>query len=118
MVVNKWVEVTFEVYTTVIIAILYREMGIISKAAAERATYIAVKLFFLKSTIGVVHKFYWIAKPKGVIAVGSAYSTTQVIPIIMLTFAAWKFIQMNEKPNKEVKKVNQENIMADTNCCC
>ena len=32
LVVRMWVEVTFEVFTTVIVAYLYREMGMVSKA--------------------------------------------------------------------------------------
>ncbi len=111
MVVHMWVEVTFEVFTTVIVAFLYREMGLVSKRSAERATYIAVMLFFLTATIGVGHNFYWIAKPTGVIALGSAFSTTQVIPLILLTLDAWKFIQMHEKAKLEVEKGNQKHIM-------
>ncbi len=53
----------FEVFTTVIVAFLYREMGLVSKKAAERAAYIAVMLLFLTATTGVGHNFYWIAKP-------------------------------------------------------
>ncbi len=34
LVVHMWVEVTFEIFTTVIVAYLYREMGIVSKAKA------------------------------------------------------------------------------------
>ena len=63
---------------------------------AERATYIAVMLFFLTAVIGVGHDFYWIAKPMGVIAFGSVFSTTQVFPLILLTFDAWKPMQMTE----------------------
>ncbi len=69
-------EVTFEIFTTVIVAYRYREMGIVSKAEAKRATYIAVMLFFLTAVIGVGHNLYWIAKPTGVIALGSVFSTT------------------------------------------
>jgi nitric oxide reductase subunit B len=111
MVVHMWVEVTFEVFTTVIVAFLYREMGIVSKKQAERATYIAVMLFFLTATIGVGHNFYWIAKPTGVIALGSAFSTTQVLPLILLTLDAWKFIQMHEKASLEKSKGNQKYVM-------
>jgi nitric oxide reductase subunit B len=111
LVVHMWVEVTFEVFTTVIVAFLYREMGLVSKKAAERATYIAVMLFFLTATIGVGHNFYWIAKPTGVIALGSAFSTTQVVPLILLTMDAWKFIQMREKAELEQAKGNQKHIM-------
>ena len=34
-------EATFEIFTTVIVAYLHREMGIVSKAKAQRTTYIA-----------------------------------------------------------------------------
>ena len=57
-----WIGVTFEIFTTVIVAYLYREMGIISKAKAERATYIAAILFCLTAVIGVGYNFCWIAK--------------------------------------------------------
>jgi nitric oxide reductase subunit B len=46
MVVHMWVEVTFEVFTTVVVSFLYTEMGLVSRRHAERATYIAVMLFF------------------------------------------------------------------------
>ncbi len=53
-----WVEVTFEIFTAVIVAYRYREMGIVSKAEAESATYIAVMLFFLTAVIGVGLNLY------------------------------------------------------------
>ncbi len=63
---------------------------------AERGTYIAVMLLFLTAVIGVGHDLYWIAKPMGVIAFGSVFSTTQVFPLVLLTFDAWKHMQMTE----------------------
>ena len=63
-----WVEVTFEIFAAVIVAYLYRKMGFVLKAEAERATYIAVMLFFLTAVIDVGHIFHWIVKPTGVIA--------------------------------------------------
>ncbi len=58
LVVHTWVEVTFDIFTTVIAAYRYREMGTVSKAEAERATYIAVMLFFLTAVIGVDLNLY------------------------------------------------------------
>ncbi len=113
MVVHMWVEVTFEVFTTVVVAYLYREMGIISRAKAERATYIAVMLFFLTAVIGVGHNFYWIAKPTGVIAFGSVFSTTQVFPLILLTLDAWKHMQMTELAEEGIGKGKQQNVMGE-----
>jgi len=113
MVVHMWVEVTFEVFTTVVVAYLYREMGIISRSKAERATYIAVMLFFLTAVIGVGHNFYWIAKPTGVIALGSCFSTTQIFPLILLTLDAWKHMQMAEFAEEGCEKGKQTNIMKE-----
>eukprot|EP00483_Globobulimina_turgida_P002773 UN02778 len=42
---------------------------------------------------------------------GSAFSTTQVMPLILLTMDAWKFIQMREKAELEQAKGNQKHIM-------
>eukprot|EP01084_Bolivina_argentea_P211271 359394_1 len=56
---HVWVEVTFEIFTIVIIAFLYREMGIITKAA-ERLIFRKCYIFIF---IGISHNFYWIAKP-------------------------------------------------------
>ena len=60
------------------------------KAEAERATYIAVMLFFLTAVIDVGHIFYWFVKPTGMIAFGSVFFTTQVFPLILLTLDACK----------------------------
>ena len=113
MVVHMWVEVTFEVFTTVIVAFLYREMGLITRKMAEKATYIAVMLFFLTATVGVGHNFYWIAKPTGVLALGSCFSTTQILPLILLTLDAWQYINMTEKAEAEQKAGRQKFVMKE-----
>merc|ERR1712000_39022 len=95
------------------VAYLYREMGIISRAKAEMTTYIAVMLFFLTAVIGVGHNFYWIAKPTGVIAFGSCFSTTQVLPLILLTLDAWKHMQMSELAEEGIRKGKQKYIMEE-----
>jgi nitric oxide reductase subunit B len=113
MVVHMWVEVTFEVFTTVIVAFLYTEMGLISVKQAESATYIAVMLFFLTATIGVGHNFYWIAKPTAVIALGSTFSTTQVLPLLLLTLDAWKMAQESAHAEALQSLGNQKYVMKE-----
>jgi nitric oxide reductase subunit B len=113
MVVHMWVEVTFEVFTTVIVSYLLAEMGLITHQMSEKTTYIAVMLFFLTATIGVGHNFYWIAKPTGIIALGSAFSTTQVLPLLLLTMDAWKNMQEFEKAEIEQSKGNQKYVMKE-----
>ena len=113
MVVHMWVEVTFEVFTTVIVSYLLVEMGLVTRKMAEKTTYIAVMLFFLTATIGVGHNFYWIAKPTGVIALGSTFSTTQILPLILVTLDAWKIMQEKSRAEAEQKKGNQMYVMKE-----
>ncbi len=93
MVVHMWVEVTFEVFTTVIVAYMLVQMGLITRIMAERVIFLAVMLFFITATIGISHNFYWIAKPTGIIALGSVFSTLQVLPLLLLTLDAWRMRQ-------------------------
>ncbi len=93
MVVHMWVEVTFEVFTTVIVAYMLVQMGFVTRLMAERVIFLAVMLFLITATIGISHNFYWIAKPTGIIALGSIFSTLQVLPLLLLTLDAWRIRQ-------------------------
>ncbi len=100
MTVHMWVEVTFEVFTTVIVAYLLVQMGLVTRLMAERVIFLAVMLFFVTALNGISHNFYWIAKPTGIIAVGSVFSTLQVLPLLLLTLDAWQMRQEGIKANE------------------
>lgn len=111
MVVHMWVEVTFEVFTTVIVAYLLVQLGMISRPMAERVVYLAVILFLATATLGVAHNFYWIAKPTEVIAIGSVFSTLQVLPLLLLTLDAWRVRQEGALGWGRVAEGRQKYIM-------
>lgn len=90
MVVHMWVEVTFEVFTTVIVGYMLVQMGLISRMMCERVIFLAVMMFLVTATLGISHNFYWIAKPTGIIALGGVFSTLQVLPLLLLTLDAWR----------------------------
>jgi len=99
MTVHMWVEVTFEVFTTVIVAYLLVQMGLVTRLMAERIIFLAVMLFLVTALNGISHNFYWIAKPTGIIAVGSVFSTLQVLPLLLLTLDAWQMRQEGGRAN-------------------
>jgi nitric oxide reductase subunit B len=72
-------------------------MGLVTRMMAERVIFLAVMLFLITATLGISHNFYWIAKPTGIIAVGSVFSTLQVLPLLLLTLDAWKMRQEGER---------------------
>jgi len=113
MVVHMWVEVTFEVFTTVIVAYMLVQMGLITRVMAERVIFLAVMLFFITATVGIGHNFYWIAKPTGVIALGSVFSTLQVLPLLLLTLDAWRMRQERERADSCLTSGKQNLVMGE-----
>ena len=111
MVVHMWVEVTFEVFTTVIIAYLLVQMGFTTKALAEKVIYLSVILFLITATVGVAHNFYWIAKPTSILALGSTFSTLQILPLLLLTFDVYKMRKDGKDAYGNVIKGNQKHLM-------
>lgn len=90
MTVHMWVEVTFEVFTTCIVGYMLVQMGLLNRAMAERVIFLAVMMFLVTAIVGISHNFYWIAKPTGIIALGSVFSTMQVLPLLLITLDAWR----------------------------
>lgn len=111
MVVHMWVEVTFEVFTTVIVGYILVQMGLVTRAMAEKTIYLAVMLFLITATIGVAHNFYWIAKPTSVIALGSVFSTLQILPLLLLTLDAWQMRREGNGAYANRRKGNQRFVM-------
>ena len=90
-VIHMWVEAFFEVFTTALLAYFMVLMGFVSHTAASRIVYLATLLFLGSGLLGISHNFYWNAKPEATLAIGSIFSTLQVVPLILLTLEAWQF---------------------------
>lgn len=90
-VIHMWAEAFFEVFTTIVVAYFMVLMGLVSKQVAARIVYLATILFLGSGLLGISHNFYWNAKPVETLALGSVFSTMQVIPLMLLTVEAWRF---------------------------
>ncbi|MBN8676524.1 MAG: cbb3-type cytochrome c oxidase subunit I [Chitinophagales bacterium] len=110
MVVHMWAEAFFEVFTTVLIGYFMVVMGLVSKQAVIRVIYLATLLFLGSGLLGISHNFYWNGKPVFTMALGSVFSTLQVIPLVLLTLEAWRFsklpkvLENNNKVNGDLNK--------------
>lgn len=106
MVVHMWVEAFFEVFTTIIVGYMMVMMGLVNRQAVTKVVYLAALLFLGSGLLGISHNFYWNAKPVGTLALGSVFSTLQVVPLILLTLEAWRmqkmpYILSKRNPNGE-----------------
>lgn len=90
-VIHMWAEAFFEVFTTVLVGYFMILMGLVSRESTVRIIYLATILFLGSGLLGISHNFYWNAKPVATMALGSVFSTLQVIPLILLTLEAWRF---------------------------
>ncbi|MDE2322284.1 MAG: cbb3-type cytochrome c oxidase subunit I, partial [candidate division NC10 bacterium] len=57
------------------------------------------------------HNFYWIAKPTGIIALGSVFSTMQVLPLLLITLDAWKMRTERTKAHEALAEGKQRFVM-------
>lgn len=111
MTVHMWVEVTFEVFTTCIVAYMLVQMGLLNRAMAERVIFIAVMMFLVTAVVGISHNFYWIAKPTGIIALGSVFSTMQVLPLLLMTLDAWRMRTEQLRAGRHLAEGRQQFVM-------
>jgi len=93
-VIHMWAEAFFEVFTTIVVGYLMVLMGLVNREAVNKVVFLATLLFLGSGLLGISHNFYWNAKPVGTLAIGSVFSTLQVVPLILLTLEAWRFQQM------------------------
>ena len=98
-VIHMWVEAFLEVFTTVVVAYHMYLMGLVSWRSASAVVYAATILFLGSGMIGIAHNFYWNAKPVPTLALGSVFSTLQVVPLVMLTLDAWRLRRMPATAN-------------------
>ncbi len=96
-VIHMWVEAFFEVFTTIVVGWLMVRMGLVGQASVTRVVYLATLLFLGSGLLGISHNFYWNAKPVATMALGSVFSTLQVVPLILLTLEAWRFNRMRRE---------------------
>jgi nitric oxide reductase subunit B len=113
MVIHMWAEAFFEVFTTVLIGYFMVLMGLVSVQATMRVIYIACLLFLGSGLLGISHNFYWNAKPVFTMALGSVFSTLQVVPLILLTLEAWRFRKLPDQVSGVVPRTSMQSFGFD-----
>ena len=93
-VIHMWVEAFLEVFTTIMVAAFMVLMGLASRRSATQVVFLSAMLFLGAGILGISHNFYWNAKPVETLAIGSVFSTLQVVPLLLLALEAWKTRQL------------------------
>lgn len=90
-IIHLWVEGFFEVFATVMVAIMFYKMGLVAKQTATRIIYLDAVLFLGAGILGTGHHWYWNGQTNASMAISASFSALEVVPLILLTLEASDF---------------------------
>jgi nitric oxide reductase subunit B len=93
-IVHLWVEEFLEFFVTVMVAVIFVLLGLVSPLNAKRIIYLEAILFSAGGLIGTGHHWYWSGQGDMVIALAAMFSALEVVPLTLLTFEAWDFVTL------------------------
>ncbi len=87
-VVHLWVEGFFEVFATVVIAFLFRAMGLVRASTATSSVLFSTIIFLSGGILGTFHHLYFTGTPTAVLALGATFSALEIVPLVLVGFEA------------------------------
>ena len=95
-IIHLWVEGFFELFVTVMVAIIFYKLGIISTTTAARVVYLDAVLYLGSGIVGTGHHWYWTGQSSITMALAAMFSAMEVVPLTLLTLEAWDFIKLTK----------------------
>lgn len=95
-IIHLWVEGFFEVFSTVLVAIISVQMGIIRAITALRIIYLDAILYLLGGVVGTGHHWYFTGQTNVNMALSACFSAMEVVPLTLLTMEARDFIRVSQ----------------------
>ncbi|MDQ5986902.1 MAG: nitric oxide reductase subunit B [Syntrophus sp. SKADARSKE-3] len=93
-IIHLWVEGFFELLVTVLVAVTFFLLGVVSRQTAARVVYLDAILFLGSGIIGTGHHWYWTGQTHLNMALSSLFSAMEVVPLTLLTLDAWDFVKI------------------------
>lgn len=99
-VVHLWVEDFLELFTTIMVAYVFVLLGVVRKKIATTVIYLDIILYSVGGVLGTMHHLYFSGAPAAHMALGAFFSAMEVIPLLLLTYEAWRFMQLGAPSGK------------------
>lgn len=94
-IIHLWVEGFFELFVTVMVAMIFLLLGVISRKTATRVVYLDAILYLGSGIVGTGHHWYWTGQANISLALGAMFSALEIVPLTLLTLDAWDFIKLS-----------------------
>lgn len=110
-VVHLWVEDFLEIFTTVTVAYMFVLIGMVPERTATRLIYLEIILYSIGGVVGSMHHLYFSGAPAVHMSLGAFFSAMEVVPLVLLTFEAWRFMRLGgAKPGESVVDTTDEHF--------
>lgn len=96
-IIHLWVEGFFELFATVMVAVMFVQMGLIKELAATRLVYLDGILYLVGGIVGTGHHWYFTGQGTLNMGLAACFSALEVVPLTLLTLDAWDFIRLQDK---------------------
>lgn len=93
-IIHLWVEGFFELFVTVLVAVMFYQLGVVRRINVVRVIYMDAILFLAGGIIGTAHHWYWTGQSNFTMALAAMFSALEVVPLTLLTLDAWDFIKL------------------------
>ena len=103
-IIHLWVEGFFEIFATVMVAVLFYKMDMVSLQTATRVIYLDAILFLGSGILGTGHHWYWTGQGTVSMALSATFSAMEVVPLTLLTLDASAFIRLTRSRCDECGK--------------
>ncbi len=106
-IIHLWVEGFFEVFATVMVAIMFYKLGLVARHTATRIIYLDAVLFLGAGILGTGHHWYWNGQTSVSMAISASFSAMEVVPLILLTLEASDFAKlMHSKTDEKGNRID------------
>lgn len=95
-IIHLWVEGFFELFATVLVAIMFRHLGLVSTRTATRLVYLDAILFLVGGIMGTGHHWYFTGQGTLNMGLAACFSALEVVPLTLLTLDASGFIKLGK----------------------
>ncbi len=95
-IIHLWVEGFFELFATVLVAVMFTHMGLVTTRTATRVVYLDAILYLAGGIVGTAHHWYFTGQEWIAMALGACFSALEVVPLTLLTLDAWDFIKLQQ----------------------
>ena len=103
-IIHLWVEGFFELFATVLVAVMFYQLGLVSAKAATRLVYLDAILYLAGGILGTGHHWYFTGQGTLNMGLAACFSAMEVIPLTLLTLDAWDFIRLKDQAAEKAGK--------------